>query len=121
MATITLPSSPGFKSVRAIRRKSSFMSISPYNYTQQVYSWGGKVKVVEFELPPMKSTDAENWVQFFDDLDGHVNTFQVDLSDIYKGETGLESVNMRLVDSETSFTVDLANISSFSFTAIEAK
>lgn len=121
MATITIPTSPGFRSMRPLYRRSTAMSISPYNGTQQVYAWPGKLKVVEFTLPPMTEADAQNWTEFFDDLNGHENTFQVDLSTAYPHETGLTAVEMRLVEAEQSWDISTAKHTSLSFVAMEAK
>jgi hypothetical protein len=120
MATVTIPTTPGFKSVRALYRNSTAMSVSKYNFTQQVYSWKGKLKVVEFQLPPMNQTDADNWTEFFDDLNGYENTFNADLSTAYPHETGITSVAMRLMEPEQSWTIDEAMHHGISFVAMEA-
>lgn len=120
MATITIPTSPGFSDIVAIRRSATKMGQSPYNFTQQVYSWQNKIKVVELTLPPMKESDAINWSGFFDDLNGYENTFNLDLSDIYPDESGITSVAMRLVDSDTSHRFRKDKVYEFSFIAMEA-
>jgi len=121
MATIALPSSPGFQSIRAIRRSSTFLGMSPTNFTQQVYGYKGKLKVVELRLPPMEDTEATAWENFLDDLEGHVNTFNLDLSDVYPGESGLGSVAMRLVDPDVTWNLEAPLRYGFSFLAMEAK
>ena len=121
MATITLPSSPGFRSMRPIYNRATRVGMSPYNFTQQVYSSGGKLKVVEFGLPPLTADEFDDWRLFIDQLDGHINTFNVDLSDAYPGESGLTSVAMRLVDSQQEWDVNEALHYGMTFTAMEAK
>lgn len=121
MATITLPSSPAFRSVTPMRRKSTTMSMSPYNFTQQVYSWSGKLKVVEFELPPMSTADATTWLTFLDDLEGHTNTFNIDLTDYYPDEPSASSVAMRMAEPDHGWSVDVLTNFGVSFTALEAK
>jgi hypothetical protein len=88
---------------------------------QQVYNWGGTLKIVTFTLPPMKKSDAILWDTFFKDLKGQSNTFVVDLSAIFPGHLDMTAVSMRLTKNENNFEVGLAEIYSFSFTAMEAK
>jgi len=120
MATITKPASPGYKSVNAIRRTTTKMAISPYNFTQQVASLGGKLKAVEFELPPMKEADAINWCGFLDDLNGFENTWNEDLTDIYPDESGLSSVAMRLAEPDIDYSISTAMHYGISFKGLEA-
>lgn len=120
MATIALPASFARAKVKAVYRRSSALSMSPYNFTQQVYSWGGKMKIVEIQVPPLVQSDADDWTEFFDDLNGYENTFNLDLSDYYPHETGITSVAMRLVDPDQSWTIDEAMHYGFTFAAMEA-
>ena len=121
MATITKPASPGFSQIKAVYRRSTAMSMSPYNGTQQVYAWPGKLKIVQFSLPPMTQVQADDWTEFLDDLNGYENTFNVDLSDAYPHETGITSVAMRLSSPEQSWDVNTAMHYGLTFEAIEAK
>ena len=121
MATITKPASPGYRAVKAIRRTSTKLAMSPYNFTQQVYSYAGKLKVVEFTLPPLTSAQATNWCGFLDDLNGFENTWNEDLSTLYPDESGLSSVAMRLVNPDVEYSVDTAMHFSLSFVGMEAK
>ena len=122
MATITKPSSPSYKSLKAIYRRNTAIAISPYNFTQQVYSWGGKLKVVEFQLPPMKETEAIEWLNFFNDLNGYENTWQDDLTVAYPNESGsVANIDMRLVEPDQSWEVETAKIYGISFVGMEAK
>ena len=120
MATITIPSTPDFDSVKPIYRRSSKISVSPYTFTQQVYSWQGKLKVVEIILPPMTESDFNDWAEFFDDLNGYENTFNLDLSSYYPHETGITSVAMRMADPDFSWDISTALHYSTSFMAMEA-
>lgn len=121
MATIAIPSSPGFSNIEAINRNSTKLSMSPYNFNQQVYSWEGKLKIVQLTLPPMKLADATNWSQFLDDLNGFENTFNLDLSDYYPHESGITSVAMRLTNPDTAYSYRVNKTYEFSFIAMEAK
>jgi hypothetical protein len=116
----TIPTSPAFVSVTPMRRTSTAMAISPYNFTQQVYSWGGKLKVIDFQLPTMTESDATAWLAFFDDLNGFEGTFNIDLSDYFPDEAGLKSVAMRLTDPDVQYSIDILMNHSISFRAMEA-
>ena len=114
------PSSPGFQSIKAIRRTSTKLAMSPYNFTQQVYSYGGKLKVVEFTLPPMTQSQATTVCGFLDDLNGYEGTFEVNLSGVYPDESGLTAVEMRLVNPDFEYSVSTAMHFGLTFTAMEA-
>lgn len=120
MANVNKPASFALARVSVRYRTSSVMSSSPYNFTQQVYSWKGKIKIVQIEVPAMEDPEAQQWTQFLDDLDGHVNTFTMDLSDLYPHESGIGAVAMRLADPEQVWSADAPFRYGFSFTAIEA-
>ena len=120
MATIAMPTSPKFASVRPVYRHSTKMSVSQYNFTQQVYSWRGRLKVVEFTLPPMEQAEATEWITFFRALNGFENVFEVDLSEAYPNETGITEVEMRLTDPDTGWSLVPPLRYEFSFTAMEA-
>ena len=124
MATITIPTTPNFKSLRAIEKNSSALSMSPYTFTQQVYVWAGQLKVVEFTLPLLDSTDGAAWVQFLRDLRGYENTFNLSttvLSQAYPDETFAAPVAFRLADPEQSWNVRVPLDYELTFTAMEAK
>lgn len=121
MATVALPSTGGYVSVRALRRNSTKLAISGYNFTQQVYSWEGLLKVIEIQLTKMSQADFDDWTLFFNNLNGYENTFNIDLSDYFPDESGITSVAMRLADPEVDWQQDLEGYYSASFTAMEAK
>ena len=123
MATIALPSSfSDFAEVIPHKRFNSRMVQSPYNYTQQVASLGAQIKIIEVVVPVIdNSSDATEWITFFNSLDGFVNTFNLDLSEYYPGESGLTAVPMRLMNPEQVWNIRPPLNFSFSFTAIEAR
>jgi hypothetical protein len=122
MATITKPTSPAYKSLKAIYRRNTSIAISPYNFTQQVYSWGGKLKVVEFELPVMTETQATAWLNFFNELNGFENVWVEDLTRAFPNESGsVSAVNMRLLQTDTNWDVSTAMRYGITFSAMEAK
>ena len=116
----TFPTTITPSNVRSIRRSSSRLAMSPFNYTQQVHDFKGKLKVVEFTYPPLTQTQAEDMDEFLDSCDGVTNTFSVDLSDYFPGTTQT-NVNMRLADPDYQFDISTAMTYGFSFIAIEAR
>ena len=106
--------------VRAIRRTSTRMAMSPFNYTQQVYDFTGRLRVIEFQYPPLTQSDAETMESFLESCDGVRDTFSVDLDD-YFPDSLPGSTSMRLASSDFEFDISTAMHYGFSFTAIEAK
>lgn len=121
MATIPIPTSPGFSGAKATVRSNSALAVSPYNGTQQAYRWGPSLRIVEFTLPPMIETDADNWTDFFEKLEGMTNTFTADLTQAFPHDTGADSVQMRLMSNDVGWDVDTAKHYGFTFTAMEAR
>lgn len=52
------------------------MSVSPYTGSQQVYQWPGEGWALDVSLPPMKATDAEEWIAFLLQLRGRSGLFE---------------------------------------------
>lgn len=94
--------------------------MSPFNYTQQVHDFKGKLKVVEFTYPPLDETDATTMDAFLDSCNGVTETFSVDLEDYFPGTTQT-NVTMRLADPDIQFDISTAMHYGFSFIAIEVK
>jgi hypothetical protein len=107
-------------SVRAIRRTSSRMAMSPFNFTQQVHDFVGRLRVVEFQYPPLSQSDAAIMEAFLESCDGVTNTFSVDLDDYFPNSSP-GSVSMRLASSDFDYDINTAMTYGFSFVAIEAK
>lgn len=116
----TFPASLKPSSVRSIRRTSTRMAMSPFNFTQQVYDFTGRLRVIEFQYPPMSESDAETMEYFLEDCDGVAGTFLVDLDD-YFPDSQPGSTSMRLASSDFEFDISTAMTYGFAFTAIEAK
>jgi hypothetical protein len=49
---------------------------SPFSGAQQIQDWGNSYAMCSVQLPPMNASDGQNWIFFFDELDGIVNVFQ---------------------------------------------
>lgn len=120
MATITWPGNSAIESMRPVYRRSSQLAMSPYNFTQQVYRNPGKMKVVEVTIAARTEAQFDTWSQWLDDMDGHTNTSNVDLSTAYPHETGITSVAMRLVNPDVEWTVANDGYYELSFALMEA-
>ena len=116
----TFPTNVGKKTVTAKYQRNSAMSVSPYNGTQQVYSWPMNLKVVDITFPPMTQTQADNFTQFIDDVNGHAEVFNMDLSDAYPHETGITAVSMRLANPDVQWDINTAIHYGITLTAMEA-
>jgi hypothetical protein len=120
MATISLPASFDTATVTAGYRNASALSESPYNFTQQVFTWNGRQKFVEISVPPLSQTDGDDWTEFFDDLNGFENTFNLDLSSYFPHEAGITSVSMMLSEPVNTWAISKEMHYGFSFRAMEA-
>lgn len=121
MATISFPSDPAIRGMRVLKRAATRIGQSPYNFTQQVTDMGGRQRIIEVEWPQMTQAQATTVAQFFEDLEGQVNTFNLDLTPAFPNDPSLSSVPMRLVDSDVGWDIDVAKHYGFTFHAMEAK
>ncbi len=71
----TLPSHTGLMNVtlRAVNQTS--MTMSPFTYKQQIYNHAGQRWEAEVQLPPMRRTNAEQWIAWLLSLNGRSGTF----------------------------------------------
>lgn len=94
--------------------------MSPFNFTQQVHDFKGRLRVVEFQYPPLSQADAATMEAFLESCDGVTDTFTVDLDDYFpNSQPG--SVSMRLANPEFEYDITTAMTYGFSFVAMEAK
>ena len=117
----TFPTTVKPSSVRAIRRTSSRLAMSPFNFTQQVHDFKGRLRVVEFQYPPLSQADAATMEQFLEDCEGVTDTFTVDLDDYFPDSQPGSAVSMRLANPEFEYDITTAMTYGFSFVAMEAK
>lgn len=117
----TFPTTVTPSSVRAIRRTSSRLAMSPFNFTQQVHDFKGRLRVVEFQYPPLSQADATTMEAFLEDCEGVTGTFTVDLDDYFPNSQPGSAVSMRLANPEFEYDITTAMTYGFSFVAMEAK
>jgi hypothetical protein len=49
---------------------------SPFTGQQEIQTWGASYSTASVSLPTMNASDGNNWLYFFDLLDGILNVFQ---------------------------------------------
>jgi hypothetical protein len=76
---------------------------------------------VDIAIPVLNETDATEFMTFFRDLEGQVNTFNLDLTEFYPGESGVSSVAMRLLNPEQAWEVRPPMLYEITLSAIEAR
>ena len=115
----TIPSGSTFNPSSAGVRRAQGMHIHPYSLQQSVQDWGGRVRVMNIVIPPVQGAEATLWTQFFDELNGVMETFTLDISQFFPHDPTANSVAFRLLKPDTGWDVDVASRYSFSFQAIE--
>lgn len=119
MATISLPTDYNVRAAKGGYVFSQGVAVCPYSQQRLVQDFGGKARVVEIQVPPLSETDADDWTEFFEDLDGCNNTFNLDLTGIFPHSSSATSVAFRLAEPNIQWDVNTAKIFGFSFNAIE--
>ena len=72
---ITLPTNIGMSSIELRAVNTTAVSVSPFTYKQQTYSYDGEKWEADITLPPMNRDDAESWVSFLMSLRGKSGSF----------------------------------------------
>lgn len=72
---LTLPSHTGLKGVTLRAVNQTAMTMSPFTYKQQIHNHSGQRWEAEIQLPPMRRTNAEQWIAFLLSLNGRAGTF----------------------------------------------
>jgi len=72
---ITFPTHTNVRSVELRAVNAVAMSMSPFTYKQQVFAHQGQRWEADVTLPPMKRSDAEQWVAWLVSLKGLRGTF----------------------------------------------
>jgi hypothetical protein len=71
---ITLPSAPKPRSFALSTNSATALTLSPFTGSSQVYKHPGEFWTAEIELPPMKRTDAADWIAALTSLRGIYGT-----------------------------------------------
>ncbi len=118
MATLTKPSTPGWKSVRVAYRKAKGSSQSPFTFHRQVYLHPGEIFSFALELPPIKDqTVAAAWITFLRNLAKNDDTFKlVTTGYVPSGVPSPMTVRLAESGNEASWDVGTAKVFGISFT-----
>lgn len=71
---ISLPTTPGYKMVKASTFNAVAAVISPFSLTTQVQKWPGELLTFEIQLPPMAVALAQPWIGALGALKGQYGT-----------------------------------------------
>lgn len=107
MASISFPSAVEPREVVVTREKTAQATYSPYTFSRQVFRHPGDRYVASFSYPPLASADANTVLTFLENLDGQVNTTQVNLSS-YTPHTNVSNLTMALIDNSYSYRKTVA-------------
>ena len=72
---LTMPTHTGIRSVELRVTNSVAYSRSPFTFSGQAHAYAGKAWQADITLPPMKRTNAEQWIAFLLSLKGQFGTF----------------------------------------------
>ncbi len=72
---LTMPTHTGIRNVELRATNAVAYSRSPFTFSGQAYEYAGKAWQADITLPPMKRTNAEQWIAFLISLKGQLGTF----------------------------------------------
>lgn len=99
---LTMPAAPAPRGVEWVSESSVAVSRSGFTFKPQAYDWGGKVRHLQIDFPPMSLEDAKVWQAWILKLNGREGTFY--FSDTI-GKSGQGTVNgTPLVDGASQTT-----------------
>ena len=114
MATITKPSSPGWKAVNARYRKVKRTFPNPYTLQKKTQMWSGESWSFDLTLPPMTETQAASWLTFLHELVRDNDNFSLVCSSYVPA--GVSSPRLvRFVGNVTQWSIDDAMMFGMTF------
>lgn len=104
---LSFPSHTGVQSIEIRARNAVAISRSPFTYDQQVHAYSGQCWEADVSLPPMKASDAEQWIAFLMSLRGQFGTFTMGdtLNTSLRGTAS--SVTVTAAAGDSSLDVDV--------------
>lgn len=116
MATLTKPSSPGWRSVTPHFIKAKSRHVSPFTFQSQTILHDGERWSFDLELPSMSATQAATWLTFLHDLAKSNDTFPLVVTGyVPTGVSSPMTVRLAGQGNECSWTVDTAKRYGLSF------
>ena len=117
---LTLPSTPGIRTINVWRESVVGVSTSPFSLREQTYVHPGRRWRIEIEYPPMTAAQAEDWIQFFYDLNGREGSFNFNLTTYCPSLTPAPGVKVfRLLENMQGWSVSVAKHYGFTIAAAE--
>lgn len=121
MTTISLPSTQyRIRAASAGYEFAQSVATCPYTLQSTVQDFGGRRRRVTVQVPPLTKAQAEEWSEFFEDLRGMTNTFNLDLRTMFPHDGLASSVPFRLASPSIVWDITVAKHFGFSFEAVEA-
>lgn len=114
----TIPSG-GIANVRVEELRWQAETQSPFTGKRYVDDLGVKKYRVHVTTRPYKMGDAaiQDWLDFFEDCEGAVDTFTMNLSSYLPGVAGASSMTLRMEGTPLPFDYPKNRITQFSFRA----
>lgn len=72
---LTMPTHTGIRNIELRATNAVAYSRSPFTFSGQAHAYAGKAWQADITLPPMKRTNAEQWIAFLLSLKGQLGTF----------------------------------------------
>ena len=72
---LTMPTDTGIRSVELRAINAVAYSRSPFSFAGQAFAYSGQMWQADVTLPPMKRTDAEQWIAWLVSLRGAYGSF----------------------------------------------
>ena len=117
---LTFPTNVFPEDVLVRRQTATGAFESPTSFKQQIYQHPGARWVIDVTLQKMPLDEADEWTQFFYDLQGRVGTFNMSLDAHCPGLSPAPGVvRFRLADAEVGWSSKLAREFGFSFRAVQ--
>lgn len=72
---LALPTHTGFSDVELRAKNAVAYSRSPFTFAGQAFAYSGQMWQADITLPPMRRSDAEQWIAWLVSLRGQLGTF----------------------------------------------
>ena len=118
MATISKPSSPGWRSVIPHYHKVKSRFVSPFSLESQTQVFAGEQWSFDLELPPMKIADAADWLTFLHELARDDDNFSLVITN-YVPSAVSSPMLVRLIGGDVQWDINEIKFYGLSFAVEE--
>lgn len=117
MATLTKPSTPGWRSVAPRFRKVKARNVSPFTLQAQTYLYPGEQWSFDLSLPSMSTAQAGAWMTFLHQMAKSNDTFELVVTGyVPAGVTSPMTVRLAGNGNECNWDINTAKRFGLSFT-----